>query len=86
MWETIRNVLYLLAQAILWGCIVMDIRAYRQSKRLSQEYEKAIKSANEAREAYLQKAEEYDRCIADINEERDYFRNLQEQEAAKNEE
>lgn len=85
MWETIRNVLYLLAQAILWGCIVMDIRAYRQSKRLSEEYEKAIKSANEAREAYLQKAEEYDRCIADINEERDYFRNLQEQEN-KNEE
>lgn len=86
MYETLRNVLYLLAQAILWGCIVLDIRAYRQSKRLSEEYRKAIQSANEAREAYLQKAAEYESVTAELHEERDYFRNLREQEAAKNEE
>lgn len=80
MYETLRNVLYLLAQAILWGCIILDIRAYRESKRLSEEYRKAIKSANEAREVYLQKAEEYARVTADLQEKRDYLRNLQEQE------
>ena len=73
------QLLYLISAGILWICIFINIWQLRRNRRLSKDYLEAIMAAQKARDNYEQ-------LCQNLNEEQNYFRNLREQEAAKNEE
>lgn len=73
------QLLYLISAGLLWICILINIWQLRRNRRLSKDYLEAITAAKKARDNYEQ-------LYQNLNEERDYFRNLQEKEAAQNEE
>lgn len=79
------QILYLISAGLLWICIAINIKQLRRNRRLSKDYLKAIFSANEAREKYLQGCEVNAQIQDELIRDKEYFRNLREQEN-KNEE
>ena len=73
------QILYLISAGLLWICIFINIWQIQRNRRLSKDYLEAITAAIKARD-------NYELLYQNLNEERNYFRNLREQEAAKNEE
>ena len=74
----IHKAIYMISCIILWICIFMNIYQIRRMRRLSNEYVEAITAAFKARDNYEQ-------LCQNLNEERDYFRNLKEEEASRDE-
>ena len=73
------QLLYLISAGLLWICILINIWQLRRNRRLSKDYLEAITAAKKARD-------DFEQLCQNLNEKQNYFRNLREQETAKNEE
>ena len=74
----IHKAIYMISCIILWICIFMNIYQIRRMRRLSNEYVEAITAAYKVRDNYEQ-------LCQNLNEEREYFQNLKEKEASRDE-